>query len=1808
MKRVFPKAKRKAVSDPVENKRRARFLFSRQEGVRFRADVNAGTAYTGFPDVHENGSTTTTDAAAAAEEEEDESRSNFYSCVLIGINWWHALEKLAPRFPKTFSRKLREHVAKCDPSGLEARFGKHPTRDILPQIEQELDIDLYILIGGKHAPSSISYRPYRASGPLYMRNVYKELNHEHVDDDDAYDDSLGVKRPVVVLQSARPFFHELGNFHTIPHGRLLSRLNSSWTSLWRAIVVERWPDKKNNEQAINEQIDFVKHSLGLAKNEKFQISDGIFNKLRTVHGVNVRLFVGKYVNDNCREKTCYYSTLKTPSDKKVLNILVANYEPDKFEQEFREFSGLSYKRLMEEPWRNPVLAANRQFARRRDIAQNLDDEEIARTLRWTTETLYHKKTDQPMSKKLARVRPNRRLLDSSTSSKDSSVQKTTGLVDSDATHDTVAEQPAIERLARLRQIHKKQNAKIRRKMANKYVNCEADDDDDAGSDGGSESDEMSESDLAFINDGDEYEQYGGGGANDDDVIDRAEQVLNDFDQELNAREGVLSENAAAAAAADNDAEEDDDFDTAAAAELPIRNLGGLVPNVFDSDTLVRVLDPKEVAELPICPTPGCLYTSSRVTYFEKHVKSCSATTTTWIRQSVLGNDIYDFKTELVDEGYLPSAAYATDYNCTFDIECLMSRGPFANEQKEIEAGLCRDSTNKFHNVTTIATLTTDAEKMGFTRQNENYESSLSMIHDFVNYLITIKVRLRQMVPDCIRTGIEVYTNRLYSRLSMDINDGATYASFHELELYRKKLKYLQSFMKLSVYSWFGESYDMQVIYPMLIEAFYRILGEKDLNKVNVIKRGAGYMLLECLGLSFRDFKNYTAPMKLGELAKSCGLATAEFEKGAYCYEWYTSVEQLTRAYNFPAYICFKSSMHIKSGKCAREINEYIFNLSHNVQNNVWHIYNAELRLENRFGNPNLTHLEIFKMASLVNLCDLLKLDNLSDDPALEEFCADPTSEMPPGVVEPIDLTIYYANLLGRLFYFSPERGCLQCDPNNPEIQDFFTFSIKDYVDSWDLWNEIEAYNHARHVEKYAGVETPPPPPKMTMLCFLMNYNFNDVRLLSKSIQVYSARYRDLFNVDIHAELSIAKIAQNIAFSMYDENSPSIYSIPHRADFFYRDCRAKLTGGIVQVFHRAQYMNGADPDLPRSCYSTPNGKTIKCATMYDFASLYPYAVSQFMITGPGILYYPSDSLYQIRQMAKEKERGNGNGIIQISNGDNFEMCGRSTSARFNYGPDDDDSSDDDDDPTCSDDDEILGDPHISVDDNKYFRQKFKNVDFERHSGNISRRFFSYGLFAQRENTTLDSIRYLEYLNWDPARPFQGRIQHSYNLREKRLDRWQVDGYAELDEFIPGSTTIRRKVIIEYNGCAFHYCPWCRRVPKQALKTRVWCPAQKKMIDQELTLEELDKREAARIQGIVTYLRLLDGVEGEHPGDPPTPQHEGPRFFYHIIKFKWACRWAKDLYAMENYGRAFDSASAALNNLPLNRRNLADLTRTRTRPFSKSYPGLFKSAIRPPSYLSGVRGGSGGGGLTADEFKDMVERRDPLNPTESSFHGLALVDLYSPPEVIAAHADIPPIFEKKWLSKREFGGYMADTVVNEPDEIDKLFGERAAENVLCYHASAHLITGEMLDFYQRKGIKYRVHYWVQYYRAKPFAAFVTNLVNQRIKAALAGQTCDVLLFKLIMNAFIGRFALAVARFRNCNITPSSRMEAVLRSPMTRQVKHLRCEDVALDPLHETLSNKKNVTEDLAVQVQIAVYQVFEVQIQAPRDVPKPRQSRG
>ncbi|CAG5087390.1 Oidioi.mRNA.OKI2018_I69.PAR.g11533.t1.cds [Oikopleura dioica] len=993
---------------------------------------------------------------------------------------------------------------------------------------------------------------------------------------------------------------------------------------------------------------------------------------------------------------------------------------------------MSYRKLQEEPYRNPVLASNVDYSRRKEIAVNMEDEEICRVMRWQKASSFHSKRDRAILSK----------------------RKST---------DGRFQQSSSTKIDRLKEIHQKQCAAIRKeskKQRNAFIDDEAED-----SDGGSSSDlSLHDSDLEFIND------------NESDSSVEVEATPPPLPRQLPVFDAASSSSS-------------DEFTSSFE---PVRNLAGLVPNVFDENTRVRVLKDSEVKKLPVCPTRGCLYTSSRKEYFDKHVKTCSGETKTWIRQSVQGSHVFDFKKELVSEGYLPSEDFCVDFYVVFDIECLMSVGPFTN-------CTLNENVSKFHNVSTIACLTSDCRQMGFTRRDMNYESSLVMITEFVNYLLSLKAELRRdHVPECVLTGIDFYSARIKSRLSMRINDGTTLASYGEMGEFRKKLQYLQSFMKLMVYSWCGETYDLTVIYPMLMAVFYEFCGQNT-SKINVIKRGGGYMLTECMGLSFRDFRNYTAPMSLEKLARSCGLDPSRYSKGSYPYEWYTSIDQLSRATEFPAYICFYSSMYAKSRTPAEQMNKII---CERVASNDW-ARNEDV---------------------LLDIFGFLRLDSLENDPALREFFQEENSMLVSdlGVNNATELCAHYFEQLEKIFAYSEEANCYQCDPDCEEAQEFFRFSIVDYEASLTLWREIEASNEHH---------------RMTMLMFLMNYNFNDVRLLRAAIEAYSRMFVQSFNVSIHTDLSIAKIAQNIAMSMYQPKVPPIISIPPQMDFVYRDCRNKLSGGIVQVFHRAVYLNGPDEDVPVAAYTVPNGCTVLALILYDYTSLYPFAVKQFLPCGPGICYYPSDRLMELKRQLEAKTK----------NVETLEAGSKRTSSLIEDVSGSDNSDDDYDD---------ISHCRKSVDDSE-FRQRFSFNDFREVSGNLSRRYYSYGMFAQRENTNLDSIRYLEYLNWDPQREYSGRIQHAYNYQEKKIGRFSVDGYFESDTCIPG-TNIPVCTIIEFNGCTIHWCPWCKTNPWRGRRIKEYCPVEKKRILKVLTLDELLARDNARMHEIVETIRARDKI--------------------------------------------------------------------------------------------------------------------------------------------------------------------------------------------------------------------------------------------------------------------------------------------------------------------------------------------------------------
>ena len=67
----------------------------------------------------------------------------------------------------------------------------------------------------------------------------------------------------------------------------------------------------------------MKRELCLGAEEKFTLSDGIFRRLKTRFGVNVALYTGDVINDNTRNKRCYYSTMNLNNEKR-LHLLVAD--------------------------------------------------------------------------------------------------------------------------------------------------------------------------------------------------------------------------------------------------------------------------------------------------------------------------------------------------------------------------------------------------------------------------------------------------------------------------------------------------------------------------------------------------------------------------------------------------------------------------------------------------------------------------------------------------------------------------------------------------------------------------------------------------------------------------------------------------------------------------------------------------------------------------------------------------------------------------------------------------------------------------------------------------------------------------------------------------------------------------------------------------------------------------------------------------------------------------------------------------------------------------------------------------------------------------------------------------------------------------------------------------------------------------------------------------------------------------------------------------------------------------------------------
>ena len=146
----------------------------------------------------------------------------------------------------------------------------------------------------------------------------------------------------------------------------------------------------------------------------------------------------------------------------------------------------------------------------------------------------------------------------------------------------------------------------------------------------------------------------------------------------------------------------------------------------------------------------------------------------------------------------------------------------------------------------------------FYRRDMSKKSLKNMVEEFVDQMEKSQKEMVKLLPESIEAGMESYSKMVsqkeFKKLPLEVKAVA----------YRK-LSYLRDILRLPVYSWNGEKYDLNVLLGPLIEAFAR--NERQFKKMNIIKRGTSFMEIQYGSITMRDFLNYTSPMKLGEKVK-----------------------------------------------------------------------------------------------------------------------------------------------------------------------------------------------------------------------------------------------------------------------------------------------------------------------------------------------------------------------------------------------------------------------------------------------------------------------------------------------------------------------------------------------------------------------------------------------------------------------------------------------------------------------------------------------------------------------------------------------------------------------------------------------------------------------------------------------------------------------------------------------------------------------------------------------------------------------------
>ena len=283
-----------------------------------------------------------------------------------------------------------------------------------------------------------------------------------------------------------------------------------------------------------------------------------------------------------------------------------------------------------------------------------------------------------------------------------------------------------------------------------------------------------------------------------------------------------------------------------------------------------------------CSNERCPFAATQPHLLKRHMETCDpGTKVKYVQKDMCGQTPREF---LIAEGFLP-ADFRKKGAVFYDIESFAqtNRKKTGNSTEVL-------STQRMVTISVTANFGTGPRTKVFTRDTFDKDDYVRVLREFTAHLKNLHFDLLQALPEQVHTSIE----KIEEILEQNRSSNKKLLSISRENKFRNGLHYLKSLTRLGVFGFNSERYDLCILLPGLVDLW----GYKN---VEVIKRDAGYMMLQTEELRLLDVKNYIAGGSLSSFAQSWGAGCV---KQVFPYQYFETIAEAKSCYSWPNYKYF----------------------------------------------------------------------------------------------------------------------------------------------------------------------------------------------------------------------------------------------------------------------------------------------------------------------------------------------------------------------------------------------------------------------------------------------------------------------------------------------------------------------------------------------------------------------------------------------------------------------------------------------------------------------------------------------------------------------------------------------------------------------------------------------------------------------------------------------------------------------------------------------------------------------------------------